>query len=150
MGHKSGAVFAGAKGVATLDTDAAIALATDAQLENQLEDAGVSRAKKKAQKAAPSMVKQLIGIAKDGKAPEGARVSAAREVLHQAEGRPATQREGAAQGNLTVVLANFTIGTSEPAVTLPVVELDDETLEAEFDSSPLVIDLDDLELDEEF
>ena len=120
MGQRGVAAFTGARSVGTLDTDTALALATDDELAEEVESAGVSAAKEKAQVAAPDMVDQLVGIAKHKLHQPSARVSAAREVLHQAEGRPATQKDNQVQGNLTVVLANFTVeGRTTEAIRIP-------------------------------
>jgi len=132
-----------------LDTDSALARASDAQLEEEVDEAGISQAKKKAQDAAPAMVDHLVEIAGEKQNTPGSRVSAAREVLHQAEGRPATQKEQAIQGGLTIILAEFKLGGGpEETVTIPPITTAD--LDCWDDDLGLAMDLELVEEDGKF
>ena len=75
-------------------TDRAVAISeqTDAQLLKELQESGIPRVRKLFREHDEVARDALVAIAKDAEAPAGSRVSASREILDRAYGKPETLR----------------------------------------------------------
>jgi len=96
MGNKGSQKFSGAKGAGPeLDfsrLSGVIATLDDQALAEKMEDEGLLEIQERAREISPDALRWLEDVGADRESSPSARVSAAREVLHQAVGRPATQR----------------------------------------------------------
>ncbi len=112
MGHKGSQAFNGAKGPGT-QLDLAKALRQpDAVLVEDMEQAALNKAQKKAQSIAPDMIDQLEEVARTADDHPGARVSAAKAILDQAHGRPEARDPNKGYGadmGLVIQIVQFNI-----------------------------------------
>ena len=110
MGQKGSHVASGAKGAAAVLPYSVLEPLSEAELMAQVEEVALFPAQERAREIAPSMIDVLEEVAEQSKS-DPARVAAAKEVLHQAHGRPEARdpkRAGLDRG-LVILVVNFSL-----------------------------------------